>query len=573
MRRKAYALGAIGVAATLALAGCGSGSGDGQSGDGGSDAVPLADINAHDRGDLEEGGTLRFGIGAMPTYYNTMHVNGNTVDVASTIGGFVNPSNWVYQEDGTIKENPNYVEKYEVKQEGDKQVVTLDLNKDAKWGDGTPITWEDYKATWESCNGVPPEDEDAEEKLCASTDGYDHWESVEAGEDEFQVIVTFVDAFPDWSASLSGVSAKAGVEDVDTFNNGWEAPNNDWTAGPYQFASVDEAQKVVTLERNPNWWGEPGLLDTITFREMDPAAMGTGFANSEIDVLDGIIDAQQYTTAASRADAEIRRAGGRQWRHFTFNAESGVLQDKELRATLVRGIDRVAITEADLAGIPDLVPAELVKNNHLFQPGQEGYQDNAGDYAYDKERAEKELDEQGWILEDGAEYRTKDGETLEFEYTMMPDISTSKTEGELLQAQMKEIGVNVKIQNVDAGAFFDEYVIPGNFASTTFAWQGTPYPLANILQIYGCENFGGSNFSRLCVPEIDELAAKIAVEADHDKRLEMGNEVDKIIWENTMVLPIYARMEMTAVPKNLANYGAFGLSTVQIENVGFVKGE
>ena len=40
-----------------------------------------------------------------------------------------------------------------------------------------------------------------------------------------------------------------------------------------------------------------------------------------------------------------------------------------------------------------------------------------------------------------------------------------------------------------------------------------------------------------------------------------------------MVLPIYARMEMTAVPKNLANYGAFGLSTVQIENVGFVKGE
>ena len=571
MRRKAYALGAIGVAATLALAGCGSGSGGsggGQSGDasGKDDSkVALVDINEHDRDDLEVGGTLRFGIGAMPTYYNTMHVNGNTVDVSSTIGSFVYPSNWVYQPDGTIKENPNYIKKYEVKQDGDQQVVTLDLNEKAVWGDGTPITWQDYEATWASCNG------EDDEKLCASTDGYDHMESVEQGKDEFQVIITFIDAFPDWSAPLSGVMAAAGVEDVDTFNNGWEQPNNDWTAGPYQFAGIDDKQKIVTLERNPNWWGDEGLLDSVTFREMNPAAMGTGFANSEIDVLDGIIDAQQYTTASTRADAEIRRAGGRQWRHFTFNGESGVLQDKELRATLVRGIDRAAITEADLAGIPDLVPADLVKNNHLFQPGQDGYEDNAGDYMYDPERAMKELEEQGWVLEDGAEYRTKDGETLEFGYTMMPDISTSKTEGELLQSQMKAIGVKVNIQNVESGPFFDEYVIPGNFSTTAFAWQGTPYPLNNINQLYGCDNFGGSNFARICVPEIDELAGKIAIEPDQKKRLEMGNEVDKLIWENTMILPLYARMEMTAVPKNLANYGAFGLSTVQIENVGFMK--
>ena len=498
-----------------------------------------------------------------------MNVNGNQVDLASTMATFIAPANWIYQGDGTFDVNPNYVESYDL-QDGDgadtPQVVTLHLNKNAVWGDGTPISVADYQATWNACNG-----ENAD-FLCASTDGFDHITSVEQGADEFEVVVTYKDVFPDWSAALSTVYPAAGVSDPETFNEGWNEPNNDWLAGPYQVSGVDVAQQVISLEPNPAWWGEEPMLDSLSFRVMDPSANGTAFAGSEIDVLTGIISAQEYLEAATRADGEIRRAGGLQWRHVTFNGESGVLQDKDLRATLVRGIDRVAITESDLAGIPDLVPVDLVLGNHFFMPGQEGYEDNGVDYSYDPERAAKELDEQGWVLEDGAEYRTKDGETLAFEYMMMPDIPTSKNEGELMQAQLKEIGVQVNIRNVESATFFDE-VLAGSFGTTTFAWQGTPYPMANINQIYSCKQFApeGQNYARVCDERIDELSAKIAVEPDHAERLKMANEVDAIIWENTMVLPLYRRMEMTAVPANLANYGAFGMSSVQGENVGFLK--
>ena len=587
MRRTARVFAATAAVIALGLAGCSSGGGDGQSDDQSGDAkgestsVALEDINVQPRSALEPGGQLRFAISSLPSYYNTLNVNGNQVDMASTIGAFVEVRNWLYNGDGTFDINPNYLESFDDQvetlevqspdgktEEAQKQVVTLHLNQDAVWGDGTPITVADYQATWQACNG-----EDAA-FLCASTDGYDHIESVEQGANEYEVIVTFTDVFPDWSAALSQVYPAAGVSDPEVFNNGWEQPNNDWFAGPYQFASIDQAQQVVTLEKNPNWWGEEGLLDSLSFRALDPAATGTAFANSEIDVLTGIINAQQYLEAQTRSDAEIRRAGGLQWRHFTFNSESGVLNDKDLRASIVRGINREAITESDLSGIPDLVPADLVLGNHFFMPGQEGYEDNSADFAYDPERAQKELDEQGWVLEDGAEYRTKDGETLTFEYLMMPDISTSKNEGELLQAQLKEIGVEVTIRNIDAATFFDD-VLAGQFGVTAFAWQGTPYPMNNINQIYSCAQIApeGQNYARLCVEEIDELAAKISVEADHEERLRLANEVDKVIWENTMVLPIYRRIEMTGVPTNLANYGAFGMASVQAENIGFVGGD
>ena len=577
MRRKLYGFAAVAVAGALALAGCSAGGSNGQSG--GGDAVQGEGTNPQERGNLEQGGELRMSISAMPDSWNTLSLAGNNVDT-NRIASFAAPQNWLYNADGSFVDNPTFVTSHEVKTGDDasngKQEVILHLNDKAVWGDGSPITWEDYSATWHACglvdeNGNTVESSDFD---CASNDGFSHWESVGQGDTEYDVVIAFRDVFPDWSAALSSVYPRAGIADAKTFNEGWEKPNNDWFTGPYKFANVDEAQQVITLEPNENWWADEALLDTVSFRVLDPAAAATAYAAGELDVLEGIIDAQQYLQAEGRADGEIRRAGGLTWRHFTFNGDSGVLADKELRAVLARGVDRVAITESDLAGIPDLDPQALVLGNHFFMPDQEGYENNGKDWDFDFEGVQKDLDELGWTLDDGADVRTNEaGEKLTFEYVMMPDISTSKNEGELLQAQMKEIGVEVTIKNVSSAEFFEEYVFPGKFGVTSFAWQGTPYPMANITQLYGCTfgRDGGSNFTNVCVDEIQTLAEEIAVDPDHSNRIKKTNDVDKLIWENGMILPLYQRMEMTAVPANLANYGAFGMSSVPFQNIGYMK--
>ena len=50
----------------------------------------------------------------------------------------------------------------------------------------------------------------------------------------------------------------------------------------------------------------------------------------------------------------------------------------------MRSLDRADIGSSDLAGIP--WPAQPL-NNHIFVENQAGYVDNAGDFAYDPDRA------------------------------------------------------------------------------------------------------------------------------------------------------------------------------------------
>lgn len=573
MRHSYRALAAVGAVAALALTGCAGGSGQsGQSGQSGSSAAGLAlsDLNIQPRDALQQGGELKLTITSMPTNWNYLQQEGTSVDL-NDINAFIAAGNLIYAADGTSKPNPDYITKMEVKDPtgGKGQVVTLTLNPKAKWNSGRVIDWSDYQADWKACNG-----EDAD-FFCGSTDGWNQIASIEKGTNDTQVVITFKSSYPDWTGVVSGVYPKEAMKDAKTFNEGWKTYNNDWGAGPYIIDSVDKAQQVVNLIPNPSWWGDKPMLDKVSFRAMDAAAAATAFANSEIDVLSGIINGDQYQQASTRADAEIRRAGGLQWRHFTFNSESGVLQDKAVRQAIVQGIDRESIANSDLAGIPDLVPSELMMGNHFFMPGQVGYVDNSAASAYSPDKAGAALDALGWKLDKTSGYRMKDGKTLEFEYAMMPDVPTSKNEGELLQAQLKEIGVKVTITNVDSDAFFSDTVPGGKFGVTSFTWQGTPYPMANVGQIYGCGNSlaqnGGMNYSRYCDDRIKALIPQIDTEPDNTKRIALTNEADKLIWENVMTVPIYRRLEMTAVPKNLANYGAFGMQTVRPEDIGYTK--
>ena len=124
---------------------------------------------------------------------------------------------------------------------------------------------------------------------------------------------------------------------------------------------------------------------------------------------------------------------------FTFNTNPPP-SGKGIRQAIVKGLNREAIA------LPTRWPTgqaeELMLGNHFFMPGQEGYQDNSADFAYDPEAAGAQLDEH-WTLEDGAQYRTKDGEELVVEYQLIQAFDLGKRR-KLLQSDMEKIGVKVR---------------------------------------------------------------------------------------------------------------------------------
>lgn len=556
----------------LALGACGapkSSTGNGSGGDGATPA--LAALNTKQRAELKEGGVLRYAITQLPTTWNYLAVTGTSVP-QKRIMMFTMPQNWIYAEDATFKENKNYVESYEVTEpkDGKGQVVTLHLNPKAKWNSGRTIDWTDYEATWKACNGSNKAFE------VSTTDGFNEVVSVTKGEKPTDVVVTFKAAYPDWSSVLSDVWPKEGVSSPEVFNKGWTTFKPEWHTGPFTFEKLDTAQKVLHLKRNDKWWGDKPLLDKVSFRQLETPADVNAFANNEIDVVDTMINSTAVNTAKKRSDADIRAAGSLQWRHFTFNSKAGALADLNVRQAIAKGVNREAIAKSDLIGLP-VNPSELMLGNHFYLPGQEGYKDNSTDFAYDPEAAKKQLEEAGWKLPEGKTIREKDGKPLSIKYSMLTGVPTSENEGKLLQKDMAAIGVEVKMVNT-APDDYQKVLEAHSFDVIAFTWNGTNYPVANVRQTYGAATAGskepsGSNYAQLINPEVEKLIPQIAQETDKTKRAELANQADKLIWDEVHTLPLYRRINYTAVPKNLANYGpaTFQFDTLPAEDIGYTK--
>lgn len=552
INRRMFLAGSASTAALLALAACSKT--DGSSGSGGAEG-----INAVEPDKIEQGGELKFAITAPIANWNANTVAGNGVDLRN-IYNFVFPFFFDYDDKGVATPNPDFLASAEAEEVDGKTVVSIELNPKAVWGSGKPISPEDFEAFYAAAK--------SEDYSWASTDGIEKVEKVEKESDtKFKVI--FESPYPDWTGVLSTCFPADFMKDAETFNTSVEKDfNNDFFAGPFKIESWDATQQVVTLTPNDKWWGEAPKLDKVTFRVLDDSAVATSFANGEIDVIQYIINADAYSQASGRSDAEVRQAGGLQWRHFTLNAASGPLSEQKVRQAIMRACDREAIAKSDLAGLPIDDPAELMLGNRFFMPSQEGYKDNSGPWSYDVEAAKKLLDEAGWTLPEGGEVREKDGKKLEIVFTYPQGASASANEGTLLQSQLKEVGITLSLNTVENDKYFTEYVQVGNYEMTAFTWQKTQYPMANVGQIYGTGS--GSNYSGQSVPEIDDLIAKIDVEMDNAKRVELTNQVDELIWEHVLNFPMYERREFTAVPKRLANFGAQGLASYRPERIGYV---
>ncbi|MEU1390353.1 MULTISPECIES: ABC transporter family substrate-binding protein [unclassified Nonomuraea] len=554
---------AVAVTGSLSLVSCGGGGSGGGSASGTEGAhktIKAFDINPQPRDKVKDGGTLRWGINEFPTQWNRNHVDGNLA-MAAVISNALLPSPFVSDEKAEITVDTDYVLDAKVTDQSPKQVVTYTLNPKAKWSDGQPITWADYQAQWQALNGRNPEFH------IVSATGYQDIEKVERGKDEHEVKVTFTKPFGDWQSLFGPLLPAATNRTPQAFNTSWlnKIPV---TAGPFKFKGFDQTAKTITIVRDDAWWGNRAKLDQIIYRASEQDSLIGAFSNGELDLIDVGPSAPDYARARATQGAQVRQAAGPDFRHFTFNGSSEPLKDVNVRQAIQLGINRQAIAQSDLQGLD--WPIALL-NNHFFMNTQEGYLDNAGNLGvYNPERAKQLLDAAGWKL--NGTVRQKNGQPLDLRFVVPSGVQLSKSEGELAQNMLAQIGVKLTIKAVPSDDFFTKYVIPGNFDITPFAYIGTPYPISSSYGIYANSANGktwNANFGRTGSPEIDQAMDKAAQNLDPAGARTQTNEADGLIWKLVNVLPLYQRPQNVAAKQTLANVGARGFYDLRYEDIGF----
>ncbi|MEU4417578.1 ABC transporter family substrate-binding protein [Nocardia salmonicida] len=547
---------AVVVAAGMIVAGCAGGD---ESATGLSDAIgSTSDINPKGVDELREGGNLRLATTSYPANWNTLSNDGNEAEIAEIVRPMM-PRSFEIDAAGQLSVDTDYFT--DVALTGtDPMQVTYSINPNAVWSDGSPITWEDIAAQANALSGRD------KRYLIAITNGFEFVEKVERGVDDRQAILTFSTPFADWRGQFAGNSTlypKSVTSTPEAFNTSLVDAIS-LTAGPFVVTNTDRAQGRIILGRNPKWWGAKPVLDTITYSVLDRTSWVQALQNNELDLVQ-LATIDDVKTVSGTENLVVRRAPGNRWRHITFNGAPGsILADPAVRVAISKAIDRQGIVSAIQNG---LVENPRPLNSHVFLQGQKGYQDNS--LGYDPDAASRELDALGWVRT--GDSRTKDGRKLVIRDVMYNDPTWVQI-AQIIQQNLATIGVELTIDTKPAAGYFTDVIQPGDFDAAQFTFQGDPFPLASLRQIYYYDpNDLQGNFGRIGSPELNALIERTLTELDPQKSIDLANQVDREVFEEGHSLPLMQSDGSFGARTTLANIGSPGLATYDYTKIGFVK--
>lgn len=514
--------------------------------------VAASDVNARDPATLRDGGVLRRAMSSFPANFNPLHRDAS-VDYR-VLSDALYPRAFDFQADGTLRLNTDYFTRVE-RISADPQVVVYTINPRARWSDGSPITWEDIASQIRmlAARGV--------ESDLAGMSGYDLVGSVTRGGDDREAVVTFTRPYPEWRAMFSGESAllpRTMTATAADFDDGARLRPGP-TAGPFVVSEVDRSQRRITLVRNPQWWGTPPRLDTITATVMPRARELAALRDGDLDVA-RLADAYDVAEAQAVDGFTVRRAPERRWTALAFNgAPASVFSDARLRQAVSHGIDREAIVAAVQRRMTD---APALMHNHVFVPGEPGYENNSCTCDFDPARAREELDALGWRM-NGA-VREKNGRALIVRYVpygTVPDPGSAQ----MVRSDLARIGVQLVVDDAPTG----DPLQTGDFDILQATMTSDGFPLRLIEQAYAGD--GPVNAGRIADADVDAVlrqARDDSTERSADRR---ADQIDVILWDIAFGVPLAQSLGTVAVPVGLANYGAFGLADIDYAAVGYTE--
>ncbi|KYJ98905.1 ABC transporter family substrate-binding protein [Microbacterium sp. p3-SID338] len=561
---------AVGGALALALAGCASGSGNNGGGDNGGEKVETktADYNPQDRSNLQEGGEVNFPINEIPEQLNAFNGDGSADTVR--LWSWYMPQILLVSPEGEVTKNDAYLDTYEIGEKDGNTTITFTFTDEAHFNDGTDMDWTAVDATWKANRSY-------EEGFTPNaTDGYKQIKSVEQGDTAKTAVVTFdgIYAWPSMAFLTGGVLHPAAA-DPTVFNEGFIGNMHpEWGAGPYTVDTFDANGGFVSFKPNPEWWGNAPLLDSVTFTAMEPDAAVNAFKNGEIDMV-GANTNDRLKQVQDVEDTTVRRAQQTAKTILMVDADKPQFEDIDVRKAFFLGVNIDQQKQIAWNGLGYDEPVAGSLNLYSFQDGYEDSFATAG-LKHDVDAAKKLLDDAGWTEgEDGI--REKDGEKLSVTFPVFGEDPTLEALAKSLQAQQKEIGIDLKI-DVRASADFSNDLTSKNWDVVSLRFTDSdPFGPAWFCQLYCSDS--QLNLSSTSTPEIDkQIADEVESQKDAESWTSAAMELEpKIVEETWGVIPLYSGPSIYVVKNGLANLtpepyvGLDLFGVTPIENVGWEK--
>lgn len=516
--RKPARLLVAGVTLLLALSGC-SAIDAASTGDGAAAAQRVA------------GGEIVFGAEEEPSGFNYATSKDSILAVRDVIENLFffaaksRPDSTLYYE-GLVSE-PTVVSQQ-------PQVIEWKISPDSTWSDGTPVTTEDIKYFYDNIT-------DAKNDV-ASRVGYDRISKLDLV-DAKTFRATFSSPYGDFRGLWQGVPQAAHLKSVP---GGWEnGLNNDPgpSAGPYMFESWRKGESI-TLVPNPHWKRDPKpTVDRLVFRFLpDSSTVPDALRNQEITVVEAQAQLDLLADLQNVPGLKLEVVTGPRFEHLVLNLKDPVVGDLAVRKAIASTVDRDAIIKAMVAPFhPD---AKRLDNMVLTNAQAPGYEAHGDQYQHaDPEAARRTLQEAGWLPGPNG-VRSKNGKQLTVQFATVAGNQRQEQTLELMKDQLSKVGINVTIDTCPAACLFSDRLPKGKFQVVLKGFSGSPFPIADAKARFATG--GGDNYPKYSDARFDQLAKQAAEALQVPEQTRLANEMDKVLWENLPLIPLYQRPDLVA---------------------------
>lgn len=288
--------------------------------------------------------------------------------------------------------------------------------------------------------------------------------------------------------------------------------------GPFQFAKWVK-DDYVAIERFDDYWREPAKLKRVIFKVYpDATARSMALKKGEVDLIDPP-DYDSLVQLMEEPNVQILKVDGLTVGYVCMFVNKAPFDNKRVRQAMNYAIQKDEIITA--------VYGELGMSSSMPLPTSSwAYNTEITPYEYNPDKAKELLAEAGYA----------DG--VEIELFALPVSRPYNPNGrkvaEIMQAQLKEVGVTAEIVSYDIGTYWDK-VDAGEFDMAMTGWSGSPEPDSFLYKLF---TKGYLNSSQWINDEYIDLVTKAKQTPDQEQRKAYYFQAQEIMHEEAPIIPL-----------------------------------
>jgi peptide/nickel transport system substrate-binding protein len=423
------------------------------------------------------------------------------------------------------------------------QTVVYDLNPNATWSDNVPIGVQDFIFNWQQQAGPPASSGANTPPGTTSTLGYRDIETITGPSTGHTVRVVFKRNFADWADLFDDLMPAHLATEVG-WSTGYQHPGRDAfvSGGPYEISSWIPGSRI-TLRRNPEWWGTPGKVATITL------VAESGTENLTKMLGDHSVEAAYATTfdatllqmVSSSATTHSQEDLGTTMLQLVFDMRRPADQSAATRQGVALELDRRSIVH-ELVGPLD--PGVEVDDDFLATNAQRSYTRDGTQFdSVDAAEATGLLESAG-LRKDSKGSWESGGAPVALDLRWATGDPWSDLVAPAIEAELLEAGFEVHAQplaktELDASDLHDT-----DWDLALLPTQASAYP-GQMARYYstssGVTGQGESlDTSGFDAPDVDALFDDAALELDPARAALLYQQIDLLLWQAMPALPLFA---------------------------------